>query len=137
MGAKRNNGFTLVEIVIVVVILGILAALALPKVTGPNESIISSEGRQTLITLLGAQQRYFLENGAYSASTASLDVTIPASTYFNAPAVANDAAALASVARSNTHTYTLSINSTGTITCSGAGCAAAKCTKGGGGNQCN
>ena len=134
---RPKYGFTVIELVIVIVMLGIVAALALPKVFGPNERIISSEGMQSLMALLGAQKRYFTENNAYAAAVAGLDVSIPASSYFNAPTVANNAAAVASVARTGGR-YTLSIADTGNITCTAGTltCASINCNKGGG-NQCN
>ncbi|MBI4309397.1 MAG: prepilin-type N-terminal cleavage/methylation domain-containing protein [Candidatus Omnitrophica bacterium] len=132
------KGFTIIEIIIVVVMLGILASIAVPRVIGPNEQITSSEGRQTLTTLLGAQKRFFMENNnTYANNINSLDVDIPASNYFAAPNINNNAAQLASVARANGPVYTLSINDTGVITCAGAGCAIARCTKNPGGDRCN
>jgi type IV pilus assembly protein PilA len=138
MKQRGQCGFTLVEIIIVVVLLGIMAAIAIPKVVGPNERVRASEAMHILAVLLGAQKNYSLENnGAYAANINSVDVTFPASQNFAAPTVANNAAALASIARQGGPVYTLSIDDTGVITCAGAGCAEASCTKGGGGNQCN
>ena len=135
---NNARGFTLVEIMTVVIIMGVMAAIAIPKVVAPGEQVTSGEGRQILVTLLGAQKRYLLENNAYTAAIANLDVTFPASQYFNPPAALNPGVAgnVASIARNNGQ-YTLSVDDTGVITCAGGGCAAAKCTKGAGGNRCN
>ena len=144
----KNQGFTLVEIIIVVVTRGILASIAIPKVLAPNETITSSEGRQTLTAILGSQKRYTLDNGGAYATVADvtvagnpLDITIPASQYFNAPTAFNPAGGagvVASVGRRG-GLYTLSISDTGVITCTDGTvtCASINCNKGGGGNQCN
>ena len=134
-----NRGFTLMEIIIVVVILGIMASLAIPKVIGPNERVRASEGFHILSVLLNAQRSYSLENANnYATALSSLDVTFPAAANFNAPTVANNAAAVASIVRNNGN-YTLSINDTGVISCSetvAGSCAAISCNQGAG-TQCN
>ncbi len=128
-----NKGFTLVEIIIVLIILGILAAVVLPNYVGNKERFTAGEGVQTLTTLLLSQKRYILEpenNNLYATDLASLDVTIPASPNFNTPWVSDASypTKAASVTR-NTGAYTLSINDAGTITCVGAICASIKTWK--------
>lgn len=62
MKNRSNKGFTLVEIMIVVVIIGLLAAMAIPafqKVRRASiKSTMANDGRQ----LSSAAQQYFLEN---------------------------------------------------------------------------
>ena len=62
---SMKKAFTLMEVVVVVVILGILAAIALPVFTGAMERPIVSEGVSALQTLHASMLRYKLENGAY------------------------------------------------------------------------
>ncbi len=124
-----NKGFTLVEIIIVIIILGILAAVALPNYIGNKERFTAGEGIQTLTTLLLSQKRYALENSDnYTSQLTDLDVVIPSSTYFNTPSVSSSASAVASITR-NTGAYTLSISDTGTISCDGAICTSIKTWK--------
>lgn len=54
---KRSQGFTLIEIIIVVVILGILAAIALPKITQNVDKARAAEVFQTASQVNGAYQR--------------------------------------------------------------------------------
>ncbi len=116
--------------------LGVLAAIAIPRITAPNERILSAEGRQTLIAILSAQKRYELENGALAAQITDLDFDIPASNYFNPPSV--PLGGIGQVQRTG-GAYTLTIDASGVITCAGGGtnCAQIRCNMGGGGNQCN
>lgn len=138
----RKSGFTLIEIVIVVVILGILAAVALPKITGHNEQVIKSEGMQILIAVLNAQRAYLVEKGVYSSDFSNLDITFPTSSYFDDPAALDPGGLtgiVANVAR-KTGLFTLSIDDGGVITCddatAGADCANIGCAKNGV-QQCN
>jgi type IV pilus assembly protein PilA len=70
--ARARRGFTLVEIMIVVVIIGLLAAMAIPafqKVrTSSQDKAVSNNARQ----LAAAADQYFLENGVSSVTQGSL-----------------------------------------------------------------
>ena len=69
---KSSLGFTLVEIMIVVVIIGLLAAMAIPafqKVrTSSQDKAVLNNARQ----LAAAADQYFLENGVSSVTQGSL-----------------------------------------------------------------
>jgi prepilin-type N-terminal cleavage/methylation domain-containing protein len=53
---KRQKGFTLIEVLIVVVILGVLAALIIPRFLNAPEKAIVAEANQLLGSLVRAQQ---------------------------------------------------------------------------------
>ncbi|MDP9175455.1 MAG: prepilin-type N-terminal cleavage/methylation domain-containing protein [Planctomycetota bacterium] len=85
--ATRNaKGFTLVEILIVVIILGILAAIVIPQFTNASQNARQSSLASTLQTLRSQVQLYRMQHGdtlpnlvaAWTPMTAS-------STYGNPP----------------------------------------------------
>jgi prepilin-type N-terminal cleavage/methylation domain-containing protein len=63
MDMHKNKGFTLVELVVVVMILGILAAVAAPKVMGTSAKAKDNGVKQTLAVIRDAIERYSAENG--------------------------------------------------------------------------
>ena len=69
----RHRGFTLIEILMVVVIIGILAALAVPKFGRSRSMTYSAAIRSDLRTLSVAQEDYFLEKSAYASDTKFLN----------------------------------------------------------------
>ena len=62
---KNKNGFTLVEILIVVVIIGILASLTIPRMTGQSEKARVAEAIGILSAMKRGEVAYFNEHGAY------------------------------------------------------------------------
>lgn len=62
---KKIKGFTLVELLVVIVIIGILAAVAVPIIRGNILRAMLTEGIAALGTIRSAQRGYFVENNSY------------------------------------------------------------------------
>jgi prepilin-type N-terminal cleavage/methylation domain-containing protein len=81
MSIRNKKAFTLIEILVVVVIIGILAAIALPQYQKAVERARLSEAISNLKTLAQAEEVYYLQYGEYTAIE-NLDVRVPNSEYF-------------------------------------------------------
>jgi type IV pilus assembly protein PilA len=67
----RRGGFTLIELMIVVAIIGILAAIAIPNFLRFQLKAKSSEGKTNLAAIRTAEESYFAEYGVYISSDPS------------------------------------------------------------------
>jgi len=60
-----DRGFTLIEIMVVITILGILAALIVPRVVGRTDDARIAAARQDIASVMQALKLYRLDNGRY------------------------------------------------------------------------
>ncbi len=67
---KSNKGFTLIELMIVVAIIGILAAIAIPNFLRFQLKSKSSEGKVNIAAIRTAEESYNAEFGAYVQTNA-------------------------------------------------------------------
>jgi prepilin-type N-terminal cleavage/methylation domain-containing protein len=77
---KANGGFTLIELLVVIIIIGILSAIALPSFLNQANKAKQSEAKTYVGSMNRAQQAYYLEKGAFTASTSDLGLGIQTST---------------------------------------------------------
>lgn len=69
---NRQQGFTLIEVMIVVLIIGVLAAIAYPNYSEYVKRGNRSEGQAFLNDVSARQERYFSQNNAYVTSDADV-----------------------------------------------------------------
>lgn len=75
-GKKQNKGFTLIEIMVVVVILGILATLVVPKIMGrPDEARVVA-AKQDIASVMQALNLYRLDNSRYPTTEQGLQALV-------------------------------------------------------------
>src|SRR5438034_11596803 len=77
---KQIRGFTLIEVMVVVVILGILAAIIVPKIMSRPEQARIVKAKQDILAIESALDLYKLDNNTYPSTDQGLQalVTKPA-----------------------------------------------------------
>lgn len=84
-GYKNASGFTLIEVMVVVVILGILAALIVPKIMSRPEQARMVKVKQDLLAIQSALDLYKLDNGRYPSTDQGLSALVTKPTSSPAP----------------------------------------------------
>ncbi len=85
---RARKGFSLVELSVVVIIIGVLAAFGVPRLLQSVERSKASESFKYLASVRAAQERYQARQGTYADDLTLLDMEQTAPTYFAVGAVA-------------------------------------------------
>ena len=73
---RRLAAFTLIELMVVIVILGILAAFVVPRLTKRPEDARVTKARVEISNLEQALELYYLDNGAYPSTEQGLSALV-------------------------------------------------------------
>jgi general secretion pathway protein G len=76
MKRRASAGFTLVEIMVVVVIIGVLAVLIVPRVVGRSDDARVAAAKHDVTTLMQSLKLYRLDNGRYPSSEQGLQALV-------------------------------------------------------------
>lgn len=137
----NRRGMTLMEILIVLLILGIVAGLAVPSFTRAMEGSRMNEAKVNLGILHMAQKIYRINNGTYwnggtvnissptNALNTALGTEISAMYYPSVTVTGNATTYSATNARATGAAvdWTFGVTQTGQVTCAGTGCPCNPC----------
>jgi len=73
---RSNGGFTLIEIMMVVVIIGILAALIIPNVVGRDDQARATAVRNDIRAVANALDMYKMDNTQYPSTDQGLEALV-------------------------------------------------------------
>lgn len=73
---RRQEGFTLIELMVVIVILGILAGLIVPRIMGRPDEARQAKARIQIESLETALKLYKLDNGNYPTTEQGLQALV-------------------------------------------------------------
>jgi prepilin-type N-terminal cleavage/methylation domain-containing protein len=82
---RTRAGFTLVELAVVIVIIGVLAAFGVPKFLNSVERSKAAEAFAYLSAVRDAEERYQAKEGVYASDPSQLDIALQPPKYFTVP----------------------------------------------------
>ena len=80
--ARARKGFSLVELSVVVIIIGVLAAFGVPRLLQSVERSKAAESFKYLASVRAAQERFQARQGTYASDLTQLDMSQAPPTYF-------------------------------------------------------
>lgn len=126
---NKHNGFTLVELMIVVAIIGIIGAVGFPSYDSYMKKGKRADAKVGLTKLADKQERYYLQNNTYTIDVADLNTSATSDEGYYTFSMAAAPAGLVSgytltatqVADTDTDCKTMSLTSTGLKTSTNTG----------------
>lgn len=88
MRGQARKGFTLVELAVVIVIIGVLAAFGVPRFLKSVERSKAAESFAYLSSIRAAQERFHAREGTYCDDVAKLDINVSTPKYFTVGTIA-------------------------------------------------
>ena len=76
-GMSRDEGFTLIELMVVVMIIAVLIAIAIPSFLGFRKSAQDRSAQSEVRNVLLAEKAFWLDNGAYTETAADITAFEP------------------------------------------------------------
>ena len=73
---SKQRGFTLIEIMVVVVIIGILIGLVAPNIIGNVDEARVTAAKADISTLVDALERYYMDNSTYPTTDQGLEALV-------------------------------------------------------------
>jgi general secretion pathway protein G len=73
---RRQHGFTLIELMVVIVILGILAGLIIPRIMGRPDEARRAKARMQMESMETSLKLYKLDNGTYPRTEQGLKALV-------------------------------------------------------------
>ena len=130
----RPRGVTLIELMVVLVVLGILASIALPSYNTYVQRGRRADAQMALLELAQSLERYFTLNNNYTSATLDSGVTSRVSTYYTISFAASSPTATAyslqavpTSVQSADACGTLTLTSTGSRTATKSGASVSGC----------
>jgi type IV pilus assembly protein PilE len=74
---KKSHGFTLLELMITVAVIGILAAIGYPSYLDQIRKARRAEAQSLLMNIAARQQQMLLDTRSYAATVSALNITVP------------------------------------------------------------
>jgi len=130
--SRARAGFTLVELAVVIVVIGVLAAFGVPRFVRSVEQSRAVEAFDYLATVRAAQEHHQARHGTYAENLRDLGIRAAPSRYFHVPATFSPSAGGATLRDSWSLTLTRAGSPSGhgayTVTFTEAGFDAASST---------
>ncbi len=89
--ASRDRGFTLIELVVVMAILGILVSMAVPRYLAVRKKAYKAEADNLLQEVKTLEWAYYQQNTSFDTTGGSIGFVMPGGSHWSAPTISGSA----------------------------------------------